>query len=105
VLFFVGRYERSEARQSLGDQDGVTVMLSLVLSLVLLMLMLLLSFTSFRSTYIDPFDSLFPFDLLFFVGRYERSEARQSLGDQDGVTVMLSLMLLFFSTLCVLCGE
>jgi len=70
-LIFVGRYERIEARQSLGDQDGVTVMLSLVLSVLMMLLLLLLSFTSFRSTYIDPFDSLFPFDLLFFVGRYE----------------------------------
>jgi len=57
-LIFVGRYERSEARQSLGDQDGVTVMLSVLLSvlmMLLLLLMLLLSFTSFRSTYIDAF--------------------------------------------------
>jgi len=78
-LIFVGRYERSEARQNLGDQDGVTVMLSVLMMLLMLMLMLLLSFTSFRSTYTDGFDSLFPFDI-FFVGRHERSEARQSLG-------------------------
>jgi len=59
ALFFVGRHERSEARQSLGDQDGVTVMLSVLLSV--LMMLLLLSFTSFRSTYIDAFSFTVPF--------------------------------------------